>query len=42
MALSQQLNTRLVLRNDDTAAWLQSKDVVLLKGEIGIEFDPNI
>lgn len=41
MALSQ-LNTRLVLRNDDTAAWLQSKDVVLLKGEIGIEFDPNI
>ena len=41
MALSQ-LNTRLVLRNDDTAAWLSSKDVVLLKGEIGIEFDPNI
>ena len=40
MALSQ-LNTRLVLRNDDAAAWLAAKDIVLLKGEIGIEFDPN-
>ena len=35
------LNTRLVIRNDDAAAWLQAKDTVLLKGEIGIEFDPS-
>lgn len=41
MELSQ-LNTRLVLRNDDSAAWLSAKDSILLKGEIGIEFDPNI
>lgn len=30
--------TRLILRNDSTAAWLASKDQVLFKGEVGIEF----
>lgn len=33
-----QLNTRIVLRNDSSANWLTSKDVVLMKGEVGIEF----
>lgn len=33
-----QLNTRIVLRNDSTAKWLEGKDQVLLKGEVGIEF----
>lgn len=32
------LNTRIVLRNDSTANWLASQSVVLLKGEVGIEF----
>lgn len=41
-----QLNTRIVLRNDsktnwDTAVADASVDTVLLKGEIGIEFDPT-
>jgi hypothetical protein len=36
-----QLNTRIVLRNDSTAKWLASKDQVLLKGEVGIEFLEN-
>ena len=36
-----QLNTRIVLRNDSTANWLTSKDAVLLKGEVGIEFLEN-
>lgn len=35
------LNTRLIIRNDDTEAWLQAKDTILYKGEIGIEFDPS-
>lgn len=35
------LNTRIVLRNDETNAWEQAKDAILLKGEIGIEFDPS-
>lgn len=35
------LNTRIVLRNDSTAAWLAQEDAVLLKGEIGIEFNPE-
>lgn len=30
--------TRLILRNDSTAAWLASKDQILLKGEVGVEF----
>ena len=33
-----QLNTRIVLRNDSTAKWLEGKDQILLKGEVGIEF----
>ena len=33
-----ELKTRIVLRNDSTANWLSNEDVVLLKGEVGIEF----
>lgn len=33
-----QLNTRIVIRNDSTVNWNTHEDVVLLKGEIGIEF----
>lgn len=33
-----QLNTRIILRNDSTVNWEASKDQVLLKGEMGIEF----
>ena len=32
------LRTRIVLRNDTTANWLVAQSVVLLKGEVGIEF----
>lgn len=32
------LNTRIVLRNDSTINWNANETVVLLKGEIGIEF----
>lgn len=35
------LKTRIVLRNDSTSMWLVSKDQVLLKGEVGIEFLNN-
>lgn len=31
-------NTRLVLRHDSTANWKASENVVLLKGELGLEF----
>lgn len=34
----QKLVTRIALRNDSTANWVTSKDQVLLKGEVGIEF----
>ena len=38
-----QLNTRLVLRNDITSNYESVKDdLVLLKGEIGIEFNPDL
>ena len=38
-----QLNTRLVLRNDITSNYEAVKDdLVLLKGEVGIEFNPNL
>lgn len=33
-----QLNTKIILRNDSTVNWEASKDQVLLKGEMGIEF----
>ena len=33
-----ELNTRIILRNDSTTNWLANEDVVLLKGELGIEF----
>lgn len=36
-----ELRTRIVLRNDGTANWLANADVVLLKGEVGIEFLEN-
>lgn len=32
------LNTRIVIRNDSSANWLTNESVVLLKGEIGLEF----
>ena len=35
------LNTRIVLRNDSSAKWLENDDVVLLKGEVAIEFNPD-
>ena len=35
-------NTRIVLRNDSTSNWEAVKDTaILLKGEIGIEFNPD-
>lgn len=38
-----QLNTRLVLRNDITSNYEAVKDdLVLLKGEIGVEFNPDL
>jgi len=36
-----QLNTRIVLRNDSSANWLAAKDQVLLKGEVGFEFQES-
>lgn len=37
-----QINTRIVLRNDSAEAWSDVKDTaILLKGEVGIEFDSN-
>jgi hypothetical protein len=32
------INTRIILRNDSTANWLDNDSVVLLRGEVGIEF----
>lgn len=36
-----QFNTRIILRNDSTAKWLENEAQVLLKGEVGIEFLEN-
>lgn len=36
-----ELRTRIVLRNDSTANWLANESVILLKGEVGIEFLEN-
>lgn len=36
-----ELRTRIVLRNDSTANWLDNEDAVLLKGEVGVEFQAN-
>lgn len=36
-----ELRTKIVLRNDNTANWLTNESVVLLKGEVSIEFLPN-
>lgn len=35
------LNSRIVLRNDSAANWLTNKNQVLLKGEVGIEFQED-
>ena len=35
------LKTRIALRNDTTTKWQEHSDVVLLKGEIGIEFEES-
>lgn len=35
------LKTRIILRNDSTANWLDNETQVLLKGEVGIEFLAN-
>ena len=38
-----ELKTRIILRSDISGNWNAVKDeVVLLKGEVGIEFDPNL
>ena len=36
-----ELRTRIVLRNDSTANWLDNEDAILLKGEVGVEFQAN-
>lgn len=33
-----QINTRIILRNDSSFNWAANENVVLLKGEVGIEF----
>ena len=33
-----QINTRIILRNDSSFNWVLNEEVVLLKGEVGIEF----
>ena len=35
---TKQLTTRIILRNDESANWV---DQELLKGEVGVEFDAN-
>ena len=37
-----QLNTRIILRNDTRAAWLENSHQILAKGELGIEFDSAV
>lgn len=37
----EELLTRLIIRNDSTVNWEANADAVLLKGEMGIEFDVN-
>ena len=38
-----ELKTRIILRSDISGNWNAVKDeIVLLKGEVGIEFDPNL
>lgn len=39
--MSTELKTRIVLRNDSTANWTANETTVLLKGEVGIEFNPD-
>ena len=35
------IKSRISLRNDSSANWLLHEDTILLKGEVGIEFDLN-
>ena len=39
--MSTELKTRIILRNDSTANWTANEATVLLKGEVGIEFNPD-
>lgn len=39
--MAQTINTRIVLRNDTSANWAANSDQILLKGEVGIEFQPD-
>ena len=39
--MSTELKTRIILRNDSTANWTANETTVLLKGEVGIEFNPD-
>ena len=39
--MAQTINTRIVLRNDTAANWSTHSDQVLLKGEVGIEFQTD-
>ena len=39
--MQTELKTRIILRNDSTANWTANETTVLLKGEVGIEFNPN-
>lgn len=41
MASQRTLTTRIVIRNDTTANWLAKGTIILLKGEIGLEFTPT-
>ena len=38
---NNQLSTRIILRNDSTANWLANESQILLKGEVGIEFQQS-
>ena len=37
----KQLNTKIVLRNDIYSAW-ESANPILLKGEVGVEYNPDV
>lgn len=39
--LMAQINTRIILRNDSSLNWAANSNVILLKGEAGIEFLSN-
>ena len=39
--MAQTINTRIVLRNDTAANWSANSNQVLLKGEVGVEFQTD-